>query len=545
MLSRNQAASLLDVDSPAVRGATALDSWTTLFRSVPCASEVYCATVLAWLEDAGVVEEKTLGERSCCAEQWNTPVSRETDTACVGTVEAFTALVQQKVCKFGHLLFVRRVPLGLNMSVAQWEGACGIVRGSSLSSISTTITAAAVTATAAITAATATNAPAPVAAAISTAFTATTGSSSGQQQYHLAFPLGGRGQREAWFSDDYLLSVDPPACGAGNKFFIYTTYRLFALMRRKQLHFHDARWLDPATFGLPLDVSFGGGGGANAGHTPNSLHRAPTNADYRLIEAVFRKTTMYLQWSPLVLSWQRTVRPWFRPFVRRAVAAAEVAYGDSVRNDRPDTLTIHLRTGDIWETRVRTANLSNGGFVFYTQPPAWFYAWIAKRRILSGGATRLRKAVVVTHVPNSTYALAVVVALKSVLGLDAVQVCSGSLLADFGLLVRAHQFAPSVSTFAWWAAFLGNALFRDTAAAGRAPAGTKRHVYLGLTGFWHPASEHAARYNFGLDDASDCGCAERHMFVLEKSDCWQNTDAQRAKAFAFDPPTWFVNRYGS
>ena len=271
--------------------------------------------------------------------------------------------------------------------------------------------------------------------------------------------------------------------------------------------------------------------------------RTPTNADRNLIVAVLRKTTMYLQWSPLILSWQRTVRPWFQTFVRRAVDAAKVTYGNSVCNDRFDTLTIHLRTGDIWEPRVRAANLANGGFVFYTQPPAWFYAWIVKRAMFMRGASKLRKAVVVTHVPNSTYTLAVVVALKSVLGLDAVQVCSGSLLADFGLLVRARQFVPSISTFAWWAAFLGNALFREDMAAGRVSEDSKRHVYLGLTGFWHPKSEHASRYNFGFDDASDCGCAQRHTFVLEKSDCWQNTAEQRAKAFAFDPPSWFLERY--
>ena len=172
-------------------------------------------------------------------------------------------------------------------------------------------------------------------------------------------------------------------------------------------------------------------------------------------------------------------------------------------------------------------------------------------RLVSRGVTmgrvgaRLRKAIVVTHVPNSTYTLAVVVALKSVLGLDSVQVCSGSLLADFGLLLRARHFVPSVSTFAWWAAFLGNGMLCDDMGAGRAAAGTKRHVYLGLTGFWHPESEHASRYNFGFDEDSDCGCAERHTFVLEKSDRWQNTDAQRAKAFAFDPPAWFVEKYGS
>ena len=369
--------------------------------------------------------------------------------------------MNQTIRKCGHLLFVRRVPGDLRMTLGKWEAACGVESTSSNASAEVTHS---ISDTAAI------------------AFPVAATPASGQKP-QLLFPRGGRGQREAWFSDDYLRSVDPPACGAGNKFFIYSTYRLFALMNRKRLHFHDSRWLDPATFGLPLDVSFDSGD-----QNENKLHRAPTNIDRRLVEAVFRKTTMYLQWSPLVLSWQRTVRPWFKRFMSRAVAASEAAYGSSARSDRNDTLTIHLRTGDIWEQRVRSANLTNGGFMFYTQPPAWFYSWIAER-LVSRGVTmgrvgaRLRKAIVVTHVPNSTYTLAVVVALKSVLGLDSVQVCSGSLLADFGLLLRARHFVPSVSTFAWWAAFLGNGMLCDDMGAGRAAAGTKRHVYLGRLGF--------------------------------------------------------------
>ena len=515
LLTHEQACSLIALDRPAIRGMD-IESWASLFNSVPHASEVYFATLLQRLKDAGVTGSVV---RNCCYEKWGSPVSRETEASVVSSLDAFATYCSE-IKRSSRFIFVRRVRKNL-LSLEQWEE-CVLSSNSKPFESSSAM-----------------NAEVPIDSHVSVGRAQSEVHSNQEpdgdpSEQRLKFPRGGRGQRAAWFSDEYLRSVDPPACGAGNKFFIYSTYRLYALMHRKELHFHDKRWLDPSIFGLPLDFSFNSANGDE--DSVKQLHRTATNTDLRLIECVFRKTNMYLQWSPLVLSWQKSVRPWFHSFVNRAVRAAESAYGTDISSGSSidKTLTIHLRTGDIWEARVRSASLANGGFVFYTQPPAWFYAWVAKRY------GWFRRAVVVTHVPNSTYTLAVVVALKDA-GVETVQVCSGSMLSDFGLLVKARHFVPSISTFAWWAAFLGNGWFRDNVAR---VSGSRRHIYLGLTGFWHPESEHRSRYNFSFDKESDCGCTRRHTYVLEKSDTWQNTEVQRSKAFAFEPPTWFTSHYG-
>jgi hypothetical protein len=162
------------------------------------------------------------------------------------------------------------------------------------------------------------------------------------------FPQGGgKTQRSAWYSDDYLISIDPPACGIGNKFFIYSAYRIYSSIFQKEMNIHNANWLAPAVYKLSLSSSspslpLSTTATLDRSRRYQMMARVPTNEDRALIEAVFQKTTMYLQWSPLVLSWQKDVQAWFAPFVADSIEKSI----EEIEEPRDLKITIIGRDGE-------------------------------------------------------------------------------------------------------------------------------------------------------------------------------------------------------
>ena len=358
------------------------------------------------------------------------------------------------------------------------------------------------------------------------------------------FPMGGgKSQRSAWFSDDYLISIDPPACGIGNKFFIYSAYRIYSSIYQKEMNIHNKTWLDNNMYHLSLSATEASASSTSSSSSSNRYtmtSRTITKVDRALVLAVFQKTTMYLQWSPLILSWKKDIYQWFQQYVEESITKSIETYNQTdattSKNDigGKNDLVIHLRTGDIWEERVKTANVANGGFIYYTQPPAWFYSYVVSKY-------KYKTINVLTHVPNSQYVLAVVSALQNVPGVHTVRVLTGTLQSDFGLLLRANNLIPSISTFSWWGIFLGDCWHKKKNQ-------NQRTVHIGRTGFWHPNSIHQKQFCFQFDSNSTTegnvdDVVQHHEYILEQSDTWQNTNEQRAKAFSNIVPDWFVEKY--
>ena len=153
-----------------------------------------------------------------------------------------------------------------------------------------------------------------------------------------------------------------------------------------------------------------------------------------------------------------------------------------------------------------------------------------------------KAVVIVTEKVDSLYARAVRIALEAEGA--TVQLRSKSSLADFGLLLKATNLVTSVSTFSWWAAFLGNHNLRENIEDGLRPPGTRRTVYAPLAGYFHPRSAHGSQCRFSFDDGSDGGCCDTFEFELGRNDAWRNTNAQRKEILCFEPPEWFVEKYG-
>ncbi len=343
-------------------------------------------------------------------------------------------------------------------------------------------------------------------------------------------PISTSGGQRAWLSDDWLKSLDPPSCGMGNKFFLYTMYRLYAKFNRKRLCFFSTEWLREK-FHLLREVRY------DIKDIQEKMDGSQVNKDSDMLQSVFKNCTMFLQWSPAILIHSRLVYEWFSTFMEECVNISQAKYPDI---DFENHLIIHLRTGDIFDERVRRSeNKSSTGFIFYTQPPAWFYGWLARKN-------SYKMVSIVTQTPESTYCQAVTEAVKAVSSVTSVELRSGKMLEDFGLLMRAQHFVSSISTFSWWAMFLGNKYFSNNCEmVGDTKCGhVRRQVFVPLTGYWHPESKHGAQCKFILDNASNHGCCDRYEYVLEKQDCWQNTNEQRSKLFEFNAPTWFLDRYG-
>ena len=205
---------------------------------------------------------------------------------------------------------------------------------------------------------------------------------------------------------------------------------------------------------------------------------------------------------------------------------------------------------------MKTASTTNGGFIYYTQPPAWFYAHIA------GKHSEYHTINLLTHVPNSQYVLSVVAALKSIPSVHTVRVLTSDLQSDFGLLLRSQNIVPSISTFAWWSVFLGNGWHQaQHQQHGSEERRSRRVVHIGRTGFWHPQSVHRSQFCMEFEEEEDLVVAADakassggdgggssvllHEYTLEVSDTWQNTNEQRARAFSSVIPTWFADKYSN
>jgi hypothetical protein len=99
-----------------------------------------------------------------------------------------------------------------------------------------------------------------------------------------------------------------------------------------------------------------------------------------------------------------------------------------------DTLTIHVRSGDVWQP---------GSHPGYPALPFSYYRGIVDER-------PWRRVHVVSESAADPLA-------RALLALPGVEFAGTSLLGDFDFLRRSRHIALSVSTFGWWAAWLSQA----------------------------------------------------------------------------------------
>jgi hypothetical protein len=152
-------------------------------------------------------------------------------------------------------------------------------------------------------------------------------------------------------------------------------------------------------------------------------------------------------------------------------------------HDEGGDWVVHLRTGDIWIERGSGRQVSGGGCVndSYAQPPVWWYAWLARRY-------RPASVLIVSSNSESSLVQAVDAVLRAA-GVPLVSRQAGTPEADFGTLLRARTLVASVSTFAWWAAFLAPFVQeQDDEKDGGAAAAVR--VFWPQTGMAHPRSLH-------------------------------------------------------
>jgi hypothetical protein len=109
----------------------------------------------------------------------------------------------------------------------------------------------------------------------------------------------------------------------------------------------------------------------------------------------------------------------------------------------PDVLAIHIRSGDVWTSDDGNREGTKTGITQYHTLPFSYYARIIEER-------RWRRIDVVTEDPGDP----MVEKLERSFG---VKVISGSVISDFNHLRRSRNIVLSVSSFAWWAAWLSDA----------------------------------------------------------------------------------------
>ena len=123
------------------------------------------------------------------------------------------------------------------------------------------------------------------------------------------YPVGKKhgGLQKAWVSDDWLKSLDPPGCGMGNKFFLYSLYRLYGKWKSKRVHFFSTAWLEER-YTLEKEIKYDLGT-----LDPASLAdmNVGINMDGDMLRSVFQHCNMYLQWSPAILVHAKLVYSWF------------------------------------------------------------------------------------------------------------------------------------------------------------------------------------------------------------------------------------------
>lgn len=224
-------------------------------------------------------------------------------------------------------------------------------------------------------------------------------------------------------------------------------------------------------------------------------------SDYTLTRPSFFTLGSVLQSSGCL----GAVGSWIAPLARRMVAAsitaeralAAASGPNSLRLSEPGTWAVHLRTGDVWIERgssSRSGRDAGGGKVnaSYAPPPVWWYGWLARK-------FRPSCVLLVSSNAASTLVSAVDAAFREA-GVTDVRRVSQTPEADFGVLVRAQTLVASVSTFAWWAAFM--AAFMHSEPKGRSEPGAARRVvriFWPQTGMAHPESVHHAHARLHLE----------------------------------------------
>ncbi len=154
---------------------------------------------------------------------------------------------------------------------------------------------------------------------------------------------------------------------------------------------------------------------------------------------------VHMQNRALYRAHYAALRTWLGPSLSAAAARRGSACGASARAAAHGTVVVHLRVGDtVWgmHTAYRPLPLS--------------YIYTALGLLGAGGADPVTALLLVTEDAASP----IVTRFAARLARDgyAVRVQSDSVEADFIALACARRLVMSVSTFAWWAAFLGPAL---------------------------------------------------------------------------------------
>lgn len=167
----------------------------------------------------------------------------------------------------------------------------------------------------------------------------------------------------------------------------------------------------------------------------------------------------------------------------------------------------------------------------YAQPPVWFFKWFAVEK------ARAKQVYILTADMNSSYVTATVTALNKC-GVST-RICTASRHADFGLLMRSRTIVTSVSTFAWWAAFLGMHDREAIATSDDADhcVALKARVHVPLTGFMHPDS----RYRYDSDVSLQGELVE--CYACPKMEPWKGTTKQCEDVLSDAIPEEFARKY--
>ena len=299
--------------------------WYNQFATIPCSSEIYFATLIHWLGSARV---------TCCVEEWSSS-SHQQDTDArtwswssggEGRNEIQKKFMDLRELKLMNEFFVlRRVTESVPLDA--WASMVGLHSSPVPTQENVMLTNISPAAS-------------PVASSLSSSSSSSSSSTlppshppslppslKNKRENIVTYRMptgkqGGGRQQHAWYDDVYLQSIDPPACGIGNKFFIYSAYRIYSEIHQKKMSIHNKSWLSTNVFQLPLE--------SENFDCRRAEERQPRPEDYTMIEAVFQKATMYLQWSPFVLSWKKKIRQWFAPFVQASIDKVTIYHTHSL-----------------------------------------------------------------------------------------------------------------------------------------------------------------------------------------------------------------------
>jgi hypothetical protein len=208
--------------------------------------------------------------------------------------------------------------------------------------------------------------------------------------------------------------------------------------------------------------------------------------DLAAVLANRRRRRLFLSGPFLRYEYYRPHKPQIRRWLASATAAS-AWFGD-------DDLTIHIRTGDLWQS-----NRAGPIHPEYHALPFSFYAHVIKQRAW-------RRVVVVAEDTSD----AMVQALHRRFGAE---VLSGGATEDFERLRRSRNIVLSVSSFAWWAAWLSDA----------------QRIFYPLVGLFDPqrARQRPAAWqqNLWVNDEPRYSALKPRTPLIERD--WTGTEADR------------------